>query len=159
MAFSIFHNAKNDRQYKAATGLDQQQFAQLFALFAPHYTPKSLSDIPYAPVPVLTDKQEALFFILHYLKAYPTLHNMAIYFGMSEYAVSTYVALLKPCLKAALCEQKEAERFLFQDQKTFDKHFEGVTDLVIDVTEIPVERAVNEQVQEKRYSGKKNSIR
>lgn len=159
MSFSIYHNAKNDRQYKAATGLNQEQFAQLFARFAPFYTPKEKSPIPGSSAPVLTDKGEALFFILHYLKAYPTLHNMAIYFGMSEYAVSHYLELLKPCLKAALQAQNPVERAIFRDQQTFDKHFEGVEDIVIDVTEIPIERAVNQYVQEKRYSGKKNFTR
>ena len=159
MAFSIFHNAKNDRQYKAATGLDRDQFAQLFDLFQSYYTPKSPSTIAYGHPPVLTDKREALFFILHYLKAYPTLHNMGIYFNMSDYAVSTYLELLKPCLKAALQHQKTEERGIFRDQQAFDKHFEGVEDLVIDVTEIPIERAVNDQVQERRFSGKKNFTR
>lgn len=159
MDFSIYHNAKNDRQYQAATGLDQDQFEQLFAHFESFYTPKSGSPIGGSNAPVLTDKREALFFILHYLKAYPTLHNMAIYFGMSDYSVSSYIELLKPCLKAAIQVQNPESRDIFRDQQTFDKHFEGVEDIVIDVTEIPIERAVNKQVQEIRYSGKKNFTR
>lgn len=156
MSFSIYHNAKNDRQYQAATGLDQEQFNKLFTHFEPFYTPKSGSPIGGSNAPVLTDKREALFFILHYLKAYPTLHNMAIYFGMSDYSVSHYLELLKPCLKAAVQVQNSVDRDIFQDQQTFDKQFEGVEDIVIDVTEIPIERAVNQKVQKRRYSGKKN---
>ena len=37
--------------------------------------------ISKAVVVLLTDKREALFFILHYFKAYPTLQNMGLYFG------------------------------------------------------------------------------
>jgi hypothetical protein len=159
MSFSIFHNTKNDRQYKAATGLDCEQFDKLFILFDPYYTPKSPSGVAYSNAPVLTNKREALFFILHYLKAYPTLHNMGIYFGMSDFAVSTYIELLKPCLKAALQAQPVGGSTIFQDQKTFDRYFEGVEDLVIDVTEIPIERAVNQKVQERRFSGKKSFTR
>lgn len=159
MAFSIYHNAKNDRQYQAATGLDQEQFDRLFRHFESFYTPKSSSPIGGMNAPVLTDKREALFFILHYLKAYPTLHNMAIYFGMSDYSVSSYLELLKPCLKAAIQVQNPENRDIFRSQETFDKHFAGVEDMVIDVTEIPIERAVNQEVQRRRYSGKKNFIR
>lgn len=158
MAFSIYHNARTDRQYKAATGLSQAQFEQLYQLFAPFYAPKPPQ--PYVKsAPVLTDKREALFFILHYYKAYPTLHNMSVYFGFSDFAVSEYLERLKPCLKAALQAQGLKNRVLFATQTQFDDLFAGIEDLVIDVTEVPVERSVNQQVQEEFYSGKKNDIR
>ena len=158
MAFSIYHNARNDRQYKAVTGLSQAQFDQLYQLFAPFYEPKV--PLPYGKsTPVLTDKREALFFILHYYKAYPTLHNMSVYFGFSDFAVSEYLERLKPCLKAALQAQGLKKRALFATQLQFDEIFAGIEDLVIDVTEVPIERAVNQQVQEEFYSDKKNDTR
>jgi hypothetical protein len=154
-AFSIYHNARNDRQYKASTGLSRAQFDALYSFFEPFYEPKSPQ--PYSPkaAPVLTDKREALFFILHYYKAYPTLHNMSLYFGFSDFAVSVYLERLKPCLKAALQAQGAANRALFTNQAQFDAQFAGVEDLVIDVTEVPIERAVDQQVQQAFYSGKK----
>ncbi|MGI4832712.1 MAG: transposase family protein [Janthinobacterium lividum] len=36
----------------------------------------------------MTDKKEALFFILHYYKAYPTLQKLGMYFGLSNSAAS-----------------------------------------------------------------------
>lgn len=155
MAFSIYHNLRTDHHYKAATGLTQVQFDQLYELFAPFYEPKIPQ--PYLKSnPVLTDKREALFFILHYYKAYPTLHNMAIYFGFSEFAVSQYLERLKPCLKAALHAPGLTQRVLFTKQTQFDDLFAGIDDLVLDVTEVPIERAANQQVQAEFYSGKKN---
>jgi hypothetical protein len=157
MAFSIYHNARTDRQYKAATGLSQAQFEQLYQLFAPFYTPKA--PLLYGTAtPVLTNKREALFFILHYYKAYPTLHNMSLYFGFSDFAVSHYVERLKPCLKAALQAQGLSERTVFTNQAHFEEVFAGIDDLVIDVTEVPIERASDQQLQEEFYSGKKNGI-
>lgn len=154
---SIYHNAKNDRQYKAATGLTQAQFQQLYLLFAPYYQPKRPQ--PYLKaVPVLMDKREALFFILHYYKAYPTLQNIGLYFGFSEFAASSYLERIKPCLKAALRAQNQKDRVLFTNQKQVDEQFADVEDLVIDVTEVPIERAVNQQVQQEFYSGKKKVI-
>jgi hypothetical protein len=106
---------------------------------------------------VLTDKKEALFFILHYFKAYPTLLTMGVYFNLSAYAVSHYLEILKPCLKAALQRYMPASQTLFASQQVFDQHFAGVEDLVIDVTEIPIECASNDAIQRAHYSGKKTS--
>ena len=159
MASSIFHNVVTDRQYKAATGLSIAQFTQLYSQFAPFYTPKVMPRYAGQIQPVLTNKEEALFFILHYYKSYPTLQNLGMYFGISDAATSAYLELLKPCLKAALQQQGIESRVLFPNQEAFDKQFAGITDLVIDVTEVPIERAVNQEVQKEHYSGKKNSTR
>lgn len=159
MASSIFYNAVNDRQYKAATGLSISQFDQLYCQFAPFYTPKATPRYERQIQPVLTNKKEALFFILHYYKSYPTLQNLGMYFGISVAAASAYLELLKPCLKAALQLQGVENNVLIPSQEAFDKQFAGITDLLIDVTEIPIERAVNDDVQKEHYSGKKNFTR
>lgn len=159
MAHSIYHNSRNDRQYRAATGLSREEFEELFVVFAPYYTPKTANPYTTASQPVLTDKREALFFILHYFKAYPTLHNLGLYFGMSDSAASGYLERLKPCLKAALVHKQVAVSRLFADQRAFDAVFKDVTTIFIDVTEIPIERAVDQEVQKEQYSGKKNNIR
>lgn len=157
MSHSIYHNSKNDRQYRAATGISRQEFEALFVVFAPHYTPKMANPHPGSSQPVLTDKREALFFILHYLKAYPTLQNLGLYFGMSDSAASHYLERLKPCLKAALARESLAVSRLFEGQEAFDAVFKNVDVLFLDVTEIPIERAADQAVQREHYSGKKNS--
>lgn len=138
MASSIYHNASADRQYKAATGLSVAQFDNLYAQFAPWYTPKAIPVYVEQIQPALTNKKEALVFILHYYKAYPTLQNLGLYFGVSDSTGSAYLELLKPCLKAALQQQGAENRVLAKNQSAFDKHVAGVTDLVIDVTEVPI---------------------
>jgi hypothetical protein len=72
---SIFHNLKSEKKCKAATGLSLEQFNALAEVFSQYYKPKSGHQ--YSKPPVLTNSKEALFFVLHYLKAYPTLENMA----------------------------------------------------------------------------------
>lgn len=156
---SIYHNALNERQYKAATGLSKEQFEELFSIFEPLYTPKAGNPYNEEKKPVLADKREALFFILHYYKAYPTLQNLGLYFGFSDYAASTYLELLKPLLKAALLRISPVRSAVFKDQQEFDKAFEGVGEIYIDVTEVPVERPQNNDLQKEKYSGKKKPIR
>ena len=157
MPSSIYHNARTERHYQAATGLSRAEFEALYDLFHPFYTPKQPA--PYSSfLPVLTDKKEALFFILHYYKTYPTLQNIGMYFGVSDSAASQYLELLKPCLKAALQQQQVIAKRLFAGQKDFERTFAGVRDLFIDATEIPIERPGNQELQRNRYSGKKNNI-
>lgn len=154
---SIYHNVRTERQYKAATGLGQVEFDALYDLFQGFYTPKKLL-ISGPAQPILTDKREALFFILHYYKAYPTLQNLGMYFGISDAAASQYLELLKPCLKAALQQQNVLAKRLFAGQASFEETFAGIKDIFLDVTEVPIERAKNQDVQRSQYSGKKNSI-
>ena len=159
MTSTIFNNCTSDRQYKAATGLSISEFDALYEDFAPFYVPKQANPYRKDNAPLLTDKKEALFFILHYYKAYPTLQNMGIYFGMSNASACTYLELLRPCLHAALAKQQTTVKRLFNSQAEFDQLFDGVDVIFIDVTEIPIERAENYNTQKLEYSDKKNSIR
>lgn len=154
--FSIYQNLRKDAHYRAATGLSLVEFEALFLVFADFYTPKSPPLYPGPPLPVLTDKREALFFILYY-KTYPTLQNLGLCFGMSNAAASAYLDLLKPCLKAALQQQQLLIKRVFTGQQEFDALFTGVTELFFDVTEVPIERAVSQDIQKLHFSGKKNS--
>ena len=158
MQHSIYHNAKNDRQYKAATGLSRAEFDALCVPFSTFYLPKETPPTTGANAPALTDKREALFFVLFAYKAYPTLQNLGLCFGLSDACASRYLDLLKPCLKAALRAQAAPLRRVFASQAAFDEAFQDVGDLFIDVTEIPVERADAYDVQKLFFSGKKNSI-
>lgn len=159
MPNSIYHNSKNDRQYRAATGLSKAEFDILYEAFLPFYVPKKQNPYPGTSLTALTNKREALFFILHYYKAYPTLQNLGLYFGISDAAASHYLDRLKPCLRMALHQQNATVIRLFKNQAEFDVAFEGVVDLVIDVTEVPIERSDKYDVQKSQYSGKKNFIR
>lgn len=156
MASTIYTNLRTDRQYRAATGVSMLEFEAIYGEFQRYYEPKQQLPHLSGKIVLLADKREALFFILHYLKAYPTLENMGLYFGMSDATVSGFINLLKPCLKAAVQQQAGSIIRAFANQEEFDKAFEGVEDIFVDVTEIPIERAANQQKQRDHYSGKKN---
>lgn len=152
---NIYKNIKTDKQYKASTGFSKEDFMELFLVFEKLYFPKKRSIYKDVPKPVLTNKKEALFFILHYLKAYPTLVNMGIYFGFSESTTSIYIELLKPILKAALLQVTKPIARNFGSQEDFDKAFEGVEDLIIDGVEFNIQRPQDNDQQKEHYSGKK----
>jgi hypothetical protein len=150
---TIYQNLRTDRQYKAATALDKQQFETLFAIFEGLYIPKP-SD-PHKKEPVLTDKREALFFVLHYYKAYPSLENMAPCFGFAQSTAAGYLRLLGPILKACLAEHQPLQACLSRSRQAFDKAFADTGQIIIDVTEVPVQRPSDKERQKKRYTGKK----
>lgn len=156
---SIFSNLRTEKQYKASTGLKKEQFNHLLLVFEKYYQPKKNSPIKNTLPPVLTDKAEALFFVLHYLKSYPTLENMGLYFRMDVRTVSDYLVRTKTALRSSLIELDAICWTLFNSQEDFDKAFEGIEDIVADCTELPVQRPEGYENQELVYSGKKNSIR
>jgi hypothetical protein len=153
---SIYQNLTTDKQYKAATGLNLTEFEQLFIVFDKLYLSKISNPYLKDKQPVLSDKREALFFILHYYKSYPTLQNMGLYFGFSEFTVSQYLERIKPVLKAALGQNTDIKTTIFKDQTAFDEAFKNVDEIYIDVSEIPVERPQDKEIQVNKYSGKKN---
>lgn len=156
---SIYNNLRTDKQYKAATGLSIADFDALYADFSQLYIPKIGNPYLTHNTPVLTDKREALFFILHYYKSYPTLQNLALYFGFSEFSASHYLDLLKGVVKASLERNTSLKKAIFATQTAFDEAFAGVEDIFIDVTEVGIERPQDLQVQQAKYSGKKKRIR
>lgn len=84
---------------------------------------------------------------------------MGLYFGFSEFTVSQYLERIKPVLKTALRQHTDIRAIVFKDQKAFDDAFENVGEIYIDVSEIPVERPADKQIQEDKYSGKKKPTR
>jgi hypothetical protein len=155
---SIFENVRTDEQYRAACGLGIDKFEELFTYFDKIYKPKPEVTYRNEKLPVLTNTKEALFFILYHLKTGVTYQVLGLSFGISNASAKNYVDRIKPYLKVCLEKLNCMPSSLFKDQASFDKTFDGVTDLVIDCTEIPVQRAHEYESQKEFYSGKKKHI-
>lgn len=157
MGTSIYTNVKNDRQYSASTGLKKEEFDALYKVFEKHYETKEILQIGEEKQSLFQEKREALFFILYYLKTGLTYQLLGISFGISDTSAMNYIARIKPALKASLNSLKCVPKTIFKNQEDFDRTFEGVEDIFLDCTEIAVERAENQDVQEDFYSGKKSN--
>lgn len=154
---SIYENLRDDRQYTSVTGLNIEKFDELYAVFSRIYIPKKnqATGLP----PVLGNHREALFFILYYLKTYPTLQNLGICFGFTDTTAHKYIKYILPFLKMSLKEKESLAHRMFESPEAFKKAFEGVADIFIDGTEIPVERPKDHFAQKGYFSGKKKRIR
>lgn len=159
MSASIYKNAKTDRQYSASTGLKISEFEILYTEFSKHYEPKKPLLIGKSKQPVFQDKREALFFVLFHLKTGVSYQVLGLSFNISDTSAVTYIEKLKPILKKSLTILQMIPKGLFESQADFDKTFEGIGEIFIDATEIPVARADKYENQENFYSGKKKDIR
>jgi hypothetical protein len=153
---SIYTNLRTERQYRAATGLSEEKFNQLFEQFKHFYVPKKGN--PASPFePLFQDAREALFFILFYYKTYPTLQILGLQFGCSDKTAFEYLEYIKPFLKKALEADKRLAVEVFGSQAAFDKAFEGVKDIIIDGFEVPVVRDKDKHLQARTTVVKKMS--
>ena len=155
---TIFENLRTDQQYRASCGLGIDKFEELFSIFDDIYITKQEITYRNDKLPVLTNKREALFFVLYHLKTGITYQVLGLSFGISNASAKNYVDRIKPYLKVCLEKLNCMPAGLFKDQKSFDEVFKDVKDLVIDCTEIPVERADGYDEQKEFYSGKKKLI-
>ncbi len=153
---TIFDNARNNRQYLASTGLSKEDFDRLHEEFKLVYKPKPFNELA-KHTPLLTDSKEALFFILFYFKSYPTLEVLGLSFGFSNTSAFVYIDYIKPYLKAVLRTESVLVKRVFDNQADFDKAFEGIEDIFVDGSEIDIQRASVQEVQQADYSGKKNA--
>ena len=149
---SIYHNLRTDRQYKAATGLSKEKFDQLLIEFSKLYIPKTPNPYTSHNNPHLQEKGEALFFTLHYLKSYPTLENMGLYFGMAHSKVHAYLTWLMPLLRECLAAHAPLQESLFKNPTAFEAAFAPFDEIILDVTQIPVERPKNKEKQKRLYT-------
>ena len=124
---NVYHNLRTERQYKATTALSRKEFDHLYSYFQKYYVHKPANPHPGTPQPVLTDSREALFFVLHYLKAYPTLECMGLYFGIGVQTVSDYLKRTKACLRASLEEMGQMPPPCLLASRTLTRLLKGWT--------------------------------
>ena len=101
--FSILSNVKTDREYAATTGLTKAEFEALWAYYdtfekenTDWQTPKK------GGVPVLKNSKERLFFLLYYLKVYPSYDVLGISFGMDGSTAHRNITDIYPLVQALM---------------------------------------------------------
>lgn len=160
---------KDERFFKSFTGVSWSHYKILREAFASKFDQYQQSRIKpegqrkrksgggrKSNLPGLDDK---LVFILHYLKAYPTMDNQASTFGMSRGSacslVHQYAALLRDSLEQLTVLPK---RQLTTPEQLLEylKELGGVDQLIIDATERPHRRLRDPEQRNALYSGKKS---
>ena len=153
---------KSRRLMRSLTGLDKKKFNNLLKDFTRVYKKQKMRVRVNRQRAdgggrkhTLMQTKELLFFILFYMKVYPTFDLAGFIFNVDKSQTNRWVHKLLPILEEALRQKVLLPKRKIKDADEFISHFPGVKDLFIDVTERPVQRKKRDKHQKREYSGKK----
>jgi len=159
-----YQSLKNNRQWRATTGISQKQFEILSPLFAASYERLFGKSLQSRQNDSVTDArlktpEDLLFFLLFSLKNGLTCDSLGFVFGMDGSNAKRNQETALRVLRAALQPLGVMPKREFKDVKEFEECFKAHKALIIDGTEQRIQRPENQQVQKLCYSGKKNATR
>lgn len=107
---------------------------------------------------VFKKAEDGLFFILFYLKSYPTEEVLATIFEMTQPQVNGWKKLLQNILEDCFLSMKVLPSRENRKLNMLIKEM-GLFEVIIDATERQIQRPKDNDVQKEYYSGKKRLIR
>lgn len=163
MAIS-YKDIRNDRQWKAGTGLSEQQFLKLAKIYGETYEQifgvtiierqgNSTSESTFKTY------EDMLFFLLFSIKSGLTYDLLGLTFGLNGANAYQNQALGLRVLRAALERGGHMPKRLYESVEEFKEHWAEESEILMDVTEQRRQRPGNQQDQKDNYSGKKKPTR
>lgn len=152
---------KSDRVMKAVIGMTTKEFERLVDSFmvALNKSKPVKKDRKRkegaGPKHTLKGVEEKLFFILFYMKCYPTCDVAGFFYGVDKAQISRWVGTLLPVLETALKYEVVLPERKIRSVEEFLQKFPEIRDVFIDGTERPIRRPSDDKNQKKHYSGKK----
>jgi hypothetical protein len=163
-----FHSItiRNDRQFKAFTGLSENTFDRLLDLFTQclgserRQRYKQLKEQRQrgpggGRKGQLSTPELKLFFVLYYLKNYPTYDILGGLFDLSPGKAKENVSRLLPLLRKAGKMLHVLPQRHFHLARNQEQNPDNKVKIIIDATERPCNRPRHARKQKRYYSGKK----
>lgn len=160
---SFHHALGNDRRMRALTSLSTEAFEQLLALWTgalQALASKQTADgkqrrraAGAGRKGVLDEADAKLFFMLFYLKAYPTQDVMGSLFGLSQPQVCAWIGRLLPILEQFM-EVHLPARHGRQLSEVLARMPE-IKEVMLDGTERPISRPQHKGRRDAHYSGRR----
>ena len=161
--------AQDDRQLRALTGLSKSEFVKLSVPFSEIFQElkqkryeENIEFFKRKPGNGAKGKletiDEKLFFILYYLKVYPSYDVLGFPFGMKGKNAHKNVVKLLKVLEATLRKLEVLPKREFKTEAEFKSFMKKYKEIIIDATERAHHRKQDQQEQKKYYNGKKNDI-
>jgi hypothetical protein len=159
---NITKTFKNHRLMQALTGISTAEFNSILPVFEQalseddrnrskaskrHFGGGAKGKIPTA--------EHKLFFILTYIKTYPTFDFLGFVFSMHRSRAHRNTIKLTKSLEKALGRKIVMPTKQINNMEEFLEKFPEAKDLFVDGVERPVQRPTNKKKQNKLYSGKK----
>jgi len=160
----------DDRQLRSLIGLGRDDFEKLSNEFTPCLNEDrrkkrtgKLKKYHQRKVgggrkPALGPPENQLFFILLYLKNYPTYDVLSFTFGISRSGAFQSLQRLLPVLKQTQKNLQVLPKRTTDNPQELFQLIESVDRVLIDATERPLQRPQKPARQKKHYSGKKAFI-
>ena len=157
---------RNERQFRALTGLPRRVFDILLPEFIrcldlSRQQRDRQRQVSRRRKPgggrkgALSTPEQKLFFILFYLKNYPTFDVMGALFDLSPGKANANVKKLLPVLRKAQHRLHVLPHRHFKTPDDTRQHAEKPKKIIIDATERPICRPHHAGMQKRYYSGKK----
>lgn len=151
------------RAMKALTGLSYQEFEDLVPTFEKSYRdiqrqkPNRQRKVGGGKKGKLPSPESKLFFILFYLKAYPTFDVLGFMTDRDRGKCCRSVHILLKALKNTLGREIVLPERKIRTVEEFLEKFPEAKDVFFDGTERRIQRPKNKKRQNKLYSGKKKA--
>jgi hypothetical protein len=159
MAIS-YQDVRNDRQWKASTGLSEKQFLELVLEFGKAY--ENLFGVPMqerqsnsTTESTFKTYEDLLFFTLFSIKSGVTYDVLGLTFGLDGANAYQNQALGLRVLRAALKRSGNLPKRTYESVEEFKEHWSQEDDIFIDATEQRRQRPSDKEEQKDDYSGKK----
>ncbi|GAH11795.1 unnamed protein product, partial [marine sediment metagenome] len=104
---------------------------------------------------ILESAEEKLFFILFYMKCYPTFDVAGFHFDVDRSSCCRWVQWFLPVLQETLGRELVLPERKVSDPEEFLRLFPEVEGIFVDATERPIQRPKDNKRQKENYSGKK----
>ena len=158
---------KNNRILKSLTGLSIEKFKELVPYFETILNEEQGKRIKNdknrqrkaggGSKATLDSSEAKLFYILFYVKVYPTFDLAGFIFDVNRSQTNRWMHQLLPILEKALDRRVVLPKRKIENVEAFIKSFPEVKDLFIDGTERRIERSSDKKKQRLDYSGKKKA--
>lgn len=154
---------RNERQWRAATGLDEKRFNKLLRLFKASYVNKyghsvGARQAEIEVTPSLQSEEELLYFTLFSLKAGLTYDLLGVVCGMDGSNAKRNQELGLTVLQETLVTAGCAPKREFENAAEFAEYLKKEKTLLLDGTEQRIQRPEEPEEQKACYSGKKKDI-
>jgi hypothetical protein len=158
-----YRNVRNERQWKATTGLSEVDFLALCKAFEKAYEMLHEVSLQQGAENLrqqlsLNSYEDCLYFVLFQLKTALTWDQLGVLFGMDGSSACRNFQKYLSVLELALRQENALPRRNFQTVLEFKKYLKAEKEIIVDVTEYRTERPADKEKQEQRYSGKKKRI-
>lgn len=151
---------QDDRLMRAIIGMGRKEFLDLLGKFTPfvkrvRYKRDRKRKAGAGRTHTLETSEQKLFYMLFYMKCYPTFDVAGFFFEVDKSQAKRWVDDLRVALEKTLGKAMMLPARKIRSVKEFLERFPEVKELLVDGTERPVQRPKNKQKQKERYSGKK----